>query len=489
MNGGSLYIVANTDSYGHGIIADGMIVNDGEIEIIAHYFAFEVHSINIYGGFLDVKSTRTGEGFDEGYYTFMKAPVIGDGFLVKASTSPDGELGEYNIDENSTYDHVTVEVHDTHNPVLKSNSENHWYECVCGEISEMSMHMEDMSGWNHGEEAHWKVCSVCSAKYSEGEHDLALIVETDEHYSICYECGYETGRAAHTHVPTFDTAAHYQMCECGDVIGYDSHSFGAWQHDENQHWQECSCAYMTPRVDHTGGTATCESAAVCEICSTSYGNLADHIPDDDDNDCTTPVLCTVCNEVTTPANASHTGGTATCTDQAECSVCGHVYGELAAHTPAADDGDCTTAILCADCDAVTTLANAEHTGGTATCTEKAKCSVCNKEYGELAAHTDLDNNGKCDACTTDMGTFTPDPEPAPDTTPDEPAEDNDGLSGGAIAGIVVGSTALAGIGGFLIFWFVVKKSSFLALKIAIKGVCKKIGKGFKSLFGKFKKKQ
>ena len=42
-------------------------------------------------------------------------------------------------------------------------------------------------------------------------------------------------------------------------------------------------------------------------------------------------------------------------------------------------------------------------------------------------------------------------------TPDEP---KDGLSGGAIAGIAVGGVAVVGLGGFAIFWFVIKKKSF-----------------------------
>ena len=45
-----------------------------------------------------------------------------------------------------------------------------------------------------------------------------------------------------------------------------------------------------------------------------------------------------------------------------------------------------------------------------------------------------------------------------------------GLSGGAIAGIVIGSVAVAGIGGFAIFWFVVKKKSFADLIAAIKAL-------------------
>ncbi len=46
----------------------------------------------------------------------------------------------------------------------------------------------------------------------------------------------------------------------------------------------------------------------------------------------------------------------------------------------------------------------------------------------------------------------------------------DGLSGGQIAGIVIGSVLLAGIGGFAIFWFAVKKKTFADLIAAIKAL-------------------
>ncbi len=63
-----------------------------------------------------------------------------------------------------------------------------------------------------------------------------------------------------------------------------------------------------------------------------------------------------------------------------------------------------------------------------------------------------------------------------DKTPDSgeitPPAKNEGLSGGAIAGIVVGSVAVAGIGGFAIFWFVIKKKTFADLIAAIKGTPK-----------------
>ena len=46
----------------------------------------------------------------------------------------------------------------------------------------------------------------------------------------------------------------------------------------------------------------------------------------------------------------------------------------------------------------------------------------------------------------------------------------EGLSGGAIAGIVIGTLLFAGIGGFAIFWFAVKKKTFADLIAAIKAL-------------------
>ena len=89
-----------------------------------------------------------------------------------------------------------------------------------------------------------------------------------------------------------------------------------------------------------------------------------------------------------------------------------------------------------------------------------------------AAHTDSNNDGKCDTCEYQMtngggNTETPDnPNNTPDNpnnTPDDPSDDKDGLGAGAIVGIVIGSVAVVGIGGFALFWFVIKKKSFADL--------------------------
>ena len=67
-----------------------------------------------------------------------------------------------------------------------------------------------------------------------------------------------------------------------------------------------------------------------------------------------------------------------------------------------------------------------------------------------------------------------------------PPAKKDGLSGGAIAGIVIGSVAVAGIGGFAFLWFAVKKKTFADLGALLKKGFTAIGNFFKTLGAKIK---
>ncbi len=67
-----------------------------------------------------------------------------------------------------------------------------------------------------------------------------------------------------------------------------------------------------------------------------------------------------------------------------------------------------------------------------------------------------------------------------------PPDKKDGLSGGAIAGIVIGSVAVAGIGGFAVLWFAVKKKTFADLGTLLKKGFTAIGNFFKTLGAKIK---
>ena len=86
-----------------------------------------------------------------------------------------------------------------------------------------------------------------------------------------------------------------------------------------------------------------------------------------------------------------------------------------------------------------------------------ECARCSGQQLEKAAHADTDNNGKCDTCEYSMS-----------TTPDDPTDDKDGLGTGAIVGIVIGSGAVVGVGGFALLWFVIKKKSFADLVAVFK---------------------
>lgn len=117
----------------------------------------------------------------------------------------------------------------------------------------------------------------------------------------------------------------------------------------------------------------------CDVTCNTCGEeraVEDHIPAEDDGDCTTEVKCSECGET--------------------------VISAKAAHTPAEDDGDCTTEVKCTVCGTVTTAARESHTGGVATCVSGKFCDVCETEY-DTTLNPDnhdlskIDENGKC-AC-------------------------------------------------------------------------------------------
>lgn len=55
------------------------------------------------------------------------------------------------------------------------------------------------------------------------------------------------------------------------------HDYSVYQHDEAGHWSKCSrCDATTEKVAHSGGTATCTTRATCTVCGVEYGELAAH---------------------------------------------------------------------------------------------------------------------------------------------------------------------------------------------------------------------
>ena len=110
----------------------------------------------------------------------------------------------------------------------------------------------------------------------------------------------------------------------------------------------------------------------------------------------------------------HTGGIATCNEKAKCDECGEEYGEFNPenHTSTElvyvsnDNGTHKIAHKC--CNAIT-QAEEVCAGGEATCEEKAKCEKCGGEYGELGEHTGgtptCNQKAVCSDCGKEYGDF------------------------------------------------------------------------------------
>ena len=221
-------------------------------------------------------------------------------------------------------------------------------------------------------------------------------------------------------------AAHYKCSDCDKlfdeskkevkeedlVIKAPSHTYGDWEVDTTDHWKECGCGNIISKEGHKGGEATCTKKAVCEVCKIEYGNVDSNnhketeIKDTVKPGCETEgytgdKYCKDCGDKVESGTKvdpeGHKGGEATCTEKAVCEVCKKEYGELdsdnhidieiigALEETCTEDGY-TGDKYCNDCDQLLEKGKAipaGHKGGKATCTKKAVCEVCDKEYGEI----------------------------------------------------------------------------------------------------------
>ena len=229
---------------------------------------------------------------------------------------------------------------------------------------------------------------------------------------------------------------------CGEFIqgreiipatGIHEDADGNWDTNGTSHWHVCTCGTEFDKVAHSGGEASCKNVAVCEICGVGYGatNPDNHInteirfpqsPDCDSDGYTGDIFCWDCGKTlpgdSIPATGNHKGGEANCTHQAICDVCDKPYGELNPKkhtgrvtyvgnvTPDCGNSGYRGDGYCTDCGVLVEPGyylwpTGEHTGGHATCTEKAICEVCGNPYGEFALHDYTAQNVKPEALKTE----------------------------------------------------------------------------------------
>lgn len=304
----------------------------------------------------------------------------------------------------------------------------------------------------------------------------------------------------------------------------DDHLYGEWvSNGDGTHSRVCSRNNEhIETVKCSGGTANCQEKAVCEVCNTPYGEYGPHhysdtwdfkdasghahkctidgctqigtihahIPDIEAPTEEQAQKCSECGYIIQPelAHTHHTslveGIPATCTtdgrkDYYTCSGCEDKFLDEAGTVVVADndlvipahhslgdlipgvDANCTNAGTvahydCNDCgkhfdkdgNELSNLSipvNGNHVLGAwidevkaTTKNEGVKghydCSVCGK-------HFDVDGNEIIDLAI--------------------PQLEKKGISAGAVWGITLGSIAIVGIGGFSVFWFVIRKKKLV----------------------------
>lgn len=77
---------------------------------------------------------------------------------------------------------------------------------------------------------------------------------------------------------TGEKAGNYTLKQPENITVTISHAEDniGWRFDENGHWKACVCGEKMNAGNHTGGTATCTEQAACEVCNQKYGSLIAH---------------------------------------------------------------------------------------------------------------------------------------------------------------------------------------------------------------------
>ena len=185
------------------------------------------------------------------------------------------------------------DAHDHQSNDWKSNETEHWQVCTCGAVFHKAEHSGGTATCTQR-----ATCTVCGAEYGDAlGHDFTTSWTHDdnEHWKQCSRCDAKDDVSPHTWdsgtittAPTCTKAGErtYTCTECGatkiESIPATGHRWKSeWTSDATHHWHECaneSCdvtdnAGKNGYAEHSGGKATCTQNAVCEICKESYGSL------------------------------------------------------------------------------------------------------------------------------------------------------------------------------------------------------------------------
>ena len=251
-------------------------------------------------------------------------------YFCQDTSIPAAASGNGTTEASHIYDQKVVNDKYLKTPATCINVAVYYMSCVCGEKGTETFENGDALGhswgsWqSNGDDTHTRTCQICAVKETE---NCTGGTATCVNKAICSVCNAEHGAVDptnHTGTEAWITTdtMHTKVWRCCQAV---------IEAEEEHNWENGTCTICQYPCQHTGGTATCSQLAVCDICGSQYGDY------DADNHKAVSAW--------TQENGKHyhkceygcdthldeaecSGGTATCTAQALCAVCGGTYGAV-----------------------------------------------------------------------------------------------------------------------------------------------------------------
>ena len=312
----------------------------------------------------------------------------------------DGEQRVVVTDKAGNTTSLIVTVHAGHTYELQSEDGKYWKKCkICGSETQKKIIPEIVINSVD------KVCRTQNYSFS------FVLPEDNTLTSVSYEFEGQSGDVK----ATLNDGVYTAQIDASGYLDKENSFKVVVQAKTEDGYAFKTEKEVTILNEHIGGIATCHTKAKCEVCGEEYGEF-----DANNHDGETgirnvkTVTCTIdgytgdtyckgCDIVLiqgqTIEATGHSGGTATCHTKAKCEICGEEYGELDAknHDGETEIRDAKKATCteegytgdtyCKGCDELLESGEAieatGHSGGIATCSQKAKCEICGEAYGKL----------------------------------------------------------------------------------------------------------
>ena len=251
-------------------------------------------------------------------------------YFCQDTSIPAAASGNGTTEASHIYDQKVVNDKYLKTPATCINVAVYYMSCVCGEKGTETFENGDALGhswgsWqSNGDDTHTRTCQICAVKETE---NCTGGTATCVNKAICSVCNAEHGAVDptnHTGTEAWITTdtMHTKVWRCCQAV---------IEAEEEHNWENGTCTICQYPCQHTGGTATCSQLAVCDICGSQYGDY-----DADNHKAVSAWMqengkhyhkCEYgCDTHLDEAECS--GGTATCTAQALCAVCGGTYGAV-----------------------------------------------------------------------------------------------------------------------------------------------------------------